>query len=66
MGRQANAFQQFQPFLARSGFIALKHFDLRQRQVLNDRQMREQFKMLEHHPDENSWARLVFYRSRCR
>ena len=51
MRRQANALQQLQTFIAGCGFIALEHFDLRQRQVLDNRQVREQFEMLEHHAD---------------
>jgi hypothetical protein len=51
MSGKPHAFQQLEPFRARGGFVAIEHLDLRQRQVLDNRQMREQFKVLEHHPD---------------
>ena len=50
MRGKADAFKKLQPFFPRGGFVALKYFHLRQRQVLNDRQMRKKFEVLEHHP----------------
>ena len=49
MRRKPNAFQELQTFLARRFFITLQHFYLRQRQVLNNGEVREQLKVLEHH-----------------
>ena len=51
MRRESHAFQQLQTFIARELFIAFQHFYLRQRQVLNNGEVRKQLKVLEHHAD---------------
>ncbi|SRN29503.1 Uncharacterised protein [Shigella flexneri] len=48
---KSHALQQFQCFFTSGRFIAFKHFHLRQGQVFDNRQMREQLEMLEYHPD---------------
>ena len=59
MGGEADALQQLQALLARGGLVALEHFHLRQRQVVDDRQVREQLEVLEHHADLGTQLRQV-------
>ncbi len=51
MRRQAHALQQLETLLARRRFVTIENLNLRQRQVVDNRQVREQFKMLKHHSD---------------
>ncbi|MND70952.1 hypothetical protein D3C80_624700 [compost metagenome] len=56
---QADALQQFQAFLARGVFVAFEHFHLRQRQVIDDRQVREKLEVLEYHTDLGTQLRQI-------
>ncbi len=59
--RKSDALQQFQCSFTSGRFIAFKHFHLRQGQVFDNRQMREQLECWNTIPTrERSFARLVF------
>ncbi|EKS68785.1 6-pyruvoyl-tetrahydropterin synthase [Burkholderia sp. SJ98] len=59
MRAQADAIQQLHALLR--GFVArtAEHLDLRERQVLRDRQMRKQLEVLEHHADLRTQLRQI-------
>jgi hypothetical protein len=59
MRLQADAIEQLHALLRRFVLAAAEHLDLRERQVLGDRQVREQLEMLEHHPDLRAQLRQV-------
>ena len=46
-----DALEKLHAFLGGSFWISAKHLDLRQRQVAEDGEVREQLEMLENHPD---------------
>ena len=47
---QAHAVEHLEAALQRLVLVAAEHLDLRERQVLGDRQVRKQLEVLEHHP----------------
>jgi hypothetical protein len=56
---QADALEQLQALVGRLVLAAAEHLDLRDGQVLGDRQVREQLEVLEHHPDLRAQLRQV-------
>ena len=67
--RQADAVEHLQAALDRLVLAAAEHLDLRQRQVVGDRQVREQLEMLEHHADARAQlgqVGLLVGDARCR
>src|SRR5581483_4164466 len=59
MRAQADAFEQLAALLLGGLRVAAKHSHLRQRQVAHDREMREEFEVLEDHADARTQLRQI-------